>query len=171
MSQSVTYCRGQTLNLLASRPAVKSPCQRAKLCTNEKLLHTILLRYRFWVWELRSGSICWGMKKIIHLSMYFALLCSPTLHLLGDCEAQTTTVPQPFSHSVGPDWGKAIWLSDHLYSALSGNGFSDSDLFFCAYALCLHCEDSGKERERERKKNKFDRSPVNYLPGVWLKWL
>lgn len=98
--------------------------------------------------------------------MYFALLCSPTLHLLGDCEAQTTTVPQPFSHSVGPDWGKAIWLSDHLYSALSGNGFSDSDLFFCAYALCLHCEDSGKERERERKKNKFDRSPVNYLPGV-----
>lgn len=44
-------------------------------------------------------------------------------------------------------------------------------IFFCAYALCLHCEDSGKEREREGKKNKFDRSPVNYLPGVWLKWL
>lgn len=25
-------------------------------------------------------------------------------------------------------------------------------IFFCAYALCLHCEDSGKEREREGKK-------------------
>lgn len=90
-------------------------------------------------------------KKIIHL--FFTV----TLHLLWERQAQTTTVLQPFSHSLGPDWGKAIWLPDHLYTALSGNGFSDSDLFFCAYALCLHCEDSGKRergREGEKKKKK-----------------
>lgn len=66
-----TYCiishswlhRGQTLNVLASRPTVTSPCQGAKFGPNDKLLHTILLCYRFWVWELRSGSICWGIKK------------------------------------------------------------------------------------------------------------
>lgn len=103
--------------------------------------------------ELRSGNICWGIyiykKKIIHL--FFTV----TLHLLWERQAQTTTVLQPFSHSLGPDWGKAIWLPDHLYTALSGNGFSDSDLFFCAYALCLHCEDSGKrERGREGEKKK-----------------
>lgn len=159
--------------MFSSWPAVASSCQFAKFRTNEKLLDTILLCYRFWVWELRSVSICWGMKKIIHLSMCFSLLCSPTLHLLWDCQVPTTTVPQPFSHSVGPDWGKAIWLSDHLYSALSGNGFSDSDLFFVPMLFVSIVKTQGK-RERERdggKKNKFDRSPVNYLPGVWLKWL
>ncbi len=83
--------------------------------------------------------------------MCFSLLCSTTLHLLGDCQAQTTTVPQPFSHSFGPDWGKAIWLSDHLYSALSGNGFSDSDLFFVSMLFVSIVKTQGK-RERERGK-------------------
>lgn len=107
------------------------------------------------------------MSNIIHLSMCFSVLCSPTVHLLGDCQAQTTTVPQPFSHSVGPDWGKAIWLSDHLYSALSGNGFSDSDLSFFGPMLFVSIVKTQGKRERARgEKNKFDRSPVNYLPGV-----
>ena len=100
--------------------------------------------------------------------VFFPLLCSPTLHILGDCQAQTTTVPPPFSHSAGPEWGKAIWLPDHLYSALSGNGFSDSDLFFVSMLFVSIVKTQGK-RETERggeKKNKFDRSPVNYLPGV-----
>lgn len=49
------------------------------------------------------------------------------------------------------------------------------DLVILIFFLCL-CSLSPlwrlRERERERgKKNKFDRSPVNYLPGVWLKWL
>lgn len=115
--------------------------------------------------ELRSGNICRGIyiyeKKIIHL--FFTV----TLHLLWERQAQTTTVLQPFSHSLGPDWGKAIWLPDHLYTALSGNGFSDSDLFFCAYALCLHCEDSGKRergREGEKKKKQVWPKPSQLSP-------
>lgn len=44
-------------------------------------------------------------------------------------------------------------------------------IFFCAHVLCVHCEDSEIERKREgeagkEKKNTFDRSAVNYLPGV-----
>lgn len=91
------------------------------------------------------------MKKTKHWSVCFSLLCCPTLRLHWDCQAQTTTVPQPFSHSLGPDWGKAIWLSDHLYSALSGNGFSDSDLFFVPTVFVSIVKTQGK-RERRGKK-------------------
>lgn len=113
--------------------------------------------------ELRSGNICRGIhkkKKIIHL--FFTV----TLHLLWERQAQTTTVLQPFSHSLGPDWGKAIWLPDHLYTALSGNGFSDSDLFF----LCL-CSLSPlwrlrEERERERGGEKKKKTSLTEAQSI-----
>lgn len=43
--------------------------------------------------------------------------------------------------------------------------------FLCRCSLSPLWRLREREREREGKKNKFDRSPVNYLPGVWLKWL
>lgn len=40
------------------------------------------------------------------------------------------------------------------------NGFSDSDLFLCAYGLCLHCEDSGKERQWVKEREEGGKKQV-----------
>lgn len=41
------------------------------------------------------------------------------------------------------------------------NGLSDSDLFFHAYALCLHCEHSGKVRESGKKTSLTEASQLS----------
>lgn len=44
--------------------------------------------------------------------------------------------------------------------------------FFVPMLFVSIVKTQGKREKKEREeKNKFDRSPVNYLPGVWLKWL
>lgn len=51
--------------------------------------------------------------------------------------------------------GQAIWLSSYLYSALSGNGFSDSDLFLCPCSLSLLWRLGNRDREREREGGRW----------------
>lgn len=103
-------------------------------------------------WELRSAGICWGTNRdntfvCVALSLFFYFTAFPR----GASELK----PQLFlSHShihLAQTRARQFGFSYHLYSGWSVNGFSDSDLFFCVCAdgLCLHCEDLGKERERE----------------------
>lgn len=79
-------------------------------------------------------------------------------------ELRTTTVSQPFSHSVGPDWGKAIWLSGHLYSALSENGFSDSDLFFVPMFFVSIVKTKGKKARARGEKKQVWPKPSQLSP-------
>lgn len=111
--------------------------------------------YRFWVWVLRSGNICWAIKKDnTFVYVFFTAAFSNTTSPCGlpssnhNCSStiSTFTWPRLGQGNLAP---RTIYTVPCLWMDLVILIF-----FFCAYALCLHCEDSWKKREREREGGK-----------------